>query len=347
MTSRQRVMGALSYKGYDRIPAFYKATPEFNEKFMEYIRGMGRLDTDFRAVEPEYCGPELRLFDDGSREGLFGERYKKISNTYGAYDEAVFLPFCNISDVAELKGYRFPSPHWYDYSHIKQQCIEFGEYAIVFGGGGRMDFINGIARCRGVEQVLIDIAVEDPVYLKLIEKRHEFYYSVFENTLKAAEGMIDIIYIGEDFGGQTNLLISPEKFRKIFKPYLKKYIDLGHKYGAKVMMHSCGSVRKLIPEFIDMGLDILDAVQVDAADMDIKELHGEFHGKIVFHGSMSVQSLLLSGTLDDIKREVELRLDLFKDGGMILGPTHSIQPNTPVQNILEMYKCAGVFPCNW
>ncbi len=343
MTRREIVLNALNYKGNDNMPAFYSATPEFNQKFENHIKGKGKLDLNYVRIEPVYCGPELKKYDDGSWEGIWGERYKNIPYQDGTYPESVFQPFRDIIDENELEKFRFPAPDWYDYSGIKQTCIDNKEYAVVFGGAGRVDLINGTARTRGVEQVLMDIATEDPVYLKLIEKRFTFFYGVFENVLKAAEGMIDIIYFGDDYGTQNGLLISPSMFKKIFRPYVKEFIALGHKYGAKAMMHSCGSVRELIPEFIDAGLDILDAVQVEAVGMDIKELHNEFYGKIAFHGSMSVQSLLPFGTVEDVRREVELRKELFKDGGMILGPTHAIQPNTPVENVLEMYKCNGSF----
>jgi uroporphyrinogen decarboxylase len=124
---------------------------------------------------------------------------------------------------------------------------------------------------------------------------------------------------------------------------MQEYFDLAHKYGARAMMHSCGSVRDLIPRFIDMGLDILDVVQVDAAGMSIAELHREFHGKIVLRGTISVQSTLPFGTRADVRREVALRQELYRDGGMIIGPTHAIQPLTPVENVLEMYRVIGSF----
>jgi uroporphyrinogen decarboxylase len=136
-------------------------------------------------------------------------------------------------------------------------------------------------------------------------------------------------------------LISPRTFDRLFRPFMQAYFDLAHKYGARAMMHSCGSVRDLIPRFVDMGLDILDVVQVDAAGMSIRELHREFHGKIVLRGTMSVQSTLPFGSLDDVRREVALRQQLYADGGLIIGPTHAIQPLTPVGNVVEMYRAIG------
>ena len=288
LTAKERVARALTYSGYDRLSVYYKATPEADRDLKRFLHVATSeelyllLGIDLRDVSPRYVGPELRTFDDGSWEGLFGERYAHLPYGDGVYPEAVYLPFENVTTVAELRSFRFPSADWYDYSDIGAQCASLSAYAIVCGSAGIPDFINGIARCRGVEQVLLDIASDDAVYLALMEKRHEFYYTMMERTLQAANGAIDILALGEDYGSQRGLLISPCTFDKIFAPYLQQYIDLAHRYGARAMLHSCGSVRRLIPRFIDMGLDILDVVQVDAEGMDIRELHREFYGKIVF-----------------------------------------------------------------
>ena len=349
LTPRERVLNTLGYKGYDRMATFYQATPEFDAELRRRLGLAGRADledalgVDMKSVAPKYIGPELRKFPDGSWEGIWGERYNNIPYEQGAYPEAVYLPYAGIADVAELEKLRFPSANWYDYTVLGERCDRLAGYAICYGGAGTPDFMNGIARCRGVEQVLLDVGNRDPVYRKLMEKRHEFFYQWCEAGLKAAGGKIDILALGEDYGSQRGLLVSPRTFDQLFRPFMQEYFDLAHKYGAKAMMHSCGSVRALIPRFIDMGLDILDVVQVDAEGMSIEELHREYHGKIVLRGTMSVQSTLPFGTREDVRREVALRQELYRDGGMIIGPTHAIQPLTPVENVLEMYRVIGSF----
>jgi uroporphyrinogen decarboxylase len=347
LTPKQRVLNTLNYKGHDRMATFYQATPEFDAELRCYMGLVERADledvlgVDMKTVAPRYIGPELRHFEDGSWEGIWGERYNNIPHEYGAYPEAVYLPYAGITSVDELKKLCFPSADWYDYSDLSEQCDNLAGYAICYGSAGMPDFMNGIARCRGVGQVLLDVGSRDPVYMKLIEKRHEFFYEWCERGLDAAGGKIDIVALGEDYGTQRGLMVSPRSFDKLFRPFMQEYFDLAHKYGATAMMHSCGSVRELIPRFIDMGLDILDVVQVDAAGMSVAELHREFYGKIVLRGSMSVQSTLPFGTKEDVRREVALRQELYRDGGMIIGPTHAIQPLTPVENVLEMYRAIG------
>jgi uroporphyrinogen decarboxylase len=116
-----------------------------------------------------------------------------------------------------------------------------------------------------------------------------------------------------------------------------------HKYGAKVMMHSCGSVYQLIGTLIELGLDILDVVQVDCKNMDILALQKQFGGRLCFSGSISVQSTLPFGTPKDVEREVALRKELFPKGGLIFAPTHNIQVGTPMENIVAMYQAIGSF----
>jgi len=106
-------------------------------------------------------------------------------------------------------------------------------------------------------------------------------------------------------------------------------------------MHCCGSVRGLLPRLIDLGLDILDVVQVSAAGMELRSLHADFGRDLAFCGTMCVQKMLPKLTATEIAAEVELRRELFAAGGLILGPTHAIQPDTPIENILTMYRAAG------
>ena len=233
LTSRQRVLNALAYKGCDRLPTFYQATPEFDAELKQYVGVSDAqagdltpddaldavLGVDMKDIGPRYIGPELRRFPDGSWEGVFGERYNNIPYELGTYPEAVYLPYAGIDDVAELDTLRFPTADWHDYSTLAEQCARWPDHAIVFGGAGIPDFMNGIARCRGVEQVLLDVGTRDPVYLKLIEKRHEYFLGYCEAALRAAGGRIDILALGEDYGSQRGLLISPRTFDRLFRPY--------------------------------------------------------------------------------------------------------------------------------
>jgi uroporphyrinogen decarboxylase len=214
-------------------------------------------------------------------------------------------------------------------------------FALCIGSAGDMDFINSIGRARGMEQVLIDLYMDDPVYLCIMEARFKFYYDTHERLLQAADGLIDIAHIGEDLGNQNGPMISMEIFDKHFAPKFEKYFSMVHSYGVKTMMHMCGTVDRFLPKLIGLGLDIQDVIQPTTPEMDIANLKAQFGSRLSFCGSLCVQSTLPYGTVDDVRRETSRRVEMFKHGGMILGPSHAIQVGTSVENALEIYKTAG------
>ncbi len=348
MNSRQRVLSALNRTGYDRIPVKHEGTPEVNQMIMGHF-GLTNMEQlrlvigdDFRYIEPVYIGPELKKFDDGTMEGYWGERYGYMEYEDGKYLESFYQPYAGIETLDKLDRSHFPSADWFDYSTIKQQCeVLNGEYAVCFGTAGDMDFINSIARARGTEQVLVDLATGNEVYEEIMDARFRFYYEMHERALQVADGLIDIVHVGEDFGTQRGPMISKETFEKFFVPKYKKYFEMAHRYGAKTFMHMCGCVREFLPRLIEIGLDVYDVVQPTTPEMDIAVLQKDFGDKLNFSGSMCVQTVLPEGSVEDVENEVRRRLKLFPKGGLFLGPTHAIQVRTPLENILAMYRTAG------
>jgi len=358
MNHRDRVLSTLAHKGYDRIPVRYFAEPEVDKKLMDYfgvdndIALKEYLGDDFRYIWPEFKGPEPKIFSDGSFEIPWpwrwpgGERYRKVIVGGMPYNEECYRPFENITDPDELVHFTFPTIDWLDFSTIKSKCVLYSDYAKVAGFGNVINFISGISHSFGVERTLMGLATADPVLLALMDIKFNFHYEEIMQTLKAAKGEIDIVYIGEDLGTQTGPFIGLHSFNKYIAPYFNKFFDMVHSYGAKVMMHSCGSVYKFIPRLIELGLDILDVIQVSAEGMNIQELGSKFGKDLCFSGSMDVQSFMVTGTEEEIKHEVKLRQELFPDGGLILGPSHAIGLDVPLENILAMYRTAGSLYCN-
>ena len=349
MNSRERVLGAFNRTGYDRIPVKHEGTPEINQMIMDHF-GLTNMEQllrvvgdDFRYVEPDYIGPELRTFPDGSVEGYFGERYKYAEFEGGKYLEASYLPYAGVNTLEELDSSLFPIADSFDYSSIKQQCQEVFDqgYAVCFGTAGDMDFINSIARARGTEQVLIDLITDDPVYLEIMAARFKFYFDMHERVLQQGNGLIDFTHIGEDLGTQDSQVIGFEIFDKHFAPKFRKYFDMVHSYGAKTMMHMCGFVRAFLPRLIELGLDVYDVVQPTSPEMDIAVLNSHFGAGITFCGSVCVQTTLAFGSEADVVKEVERRKNLFPEGGLFLGPSHAIQVGSPLENIIALYKTAG------
>jgi uroporphyrinogen decarboxylase len=349
MNSKQRFHAAVNRQGYDRIPVKHEGTPEVNQALMDHF-GLSNMEQllrvlgdDFRYVEPIYIGPELKTFPDGSVEGYWGERYKYMEFDGGKYLEASYMPFADIRTLDELDQSHFPKADWFDYSTILAQCQSLTEqgYVVCFGTAGDMDFINSIARARGMEQVLLDLFTDDPVYLEIMNARFQFYYDMHQRVLQAAGGLVDVMHVGEDLGNQRGPMIGMDLFERHFAEKFKTYFEMVHKYGAKSMMHMCGCVEPFLERLIELGLDIMDVVQPTTPEMDIAYLNEHYGDRLNFCGSLCVQTTLPHGSVEDVENEVQRRLDLFPDGGMILGPSHAVQVGTPIENILAMYRRAG------
>lgn len=350
LTSRERVLSALARKGYDRLPVQYSAVPPVHEQVRERL-GIkdskdvaAALGVDLRLIEPRHQGPAFKKFPDGSWEGLWGERWSTTHNKDGVFQDVVYQPYAGVTDVAQLKDLREPSVDWCDVSHVLEDCHRNDAYALIAGHPGQMDFLNGIGRLRGQEQVLLDVATDEPVFLELVEQMFRYFYAKTERVLEAARGRIDIVWCGDDLGTQCGPIISPATFDRLFGEKYRAYFALAHRHGAKTAMHVCGAIRPFIPRLIELGLDILDVVQVSAAGMDLKQLRDDFGKDLAFCGTMCVQTVLPNGSPADVEAEVRKRQEWFPDGGLILGPTNTIEMGTPVENILAMYRAAGSLP---
>jgi uroporphyrinogen decarboxylase len=361
MTPRERVLAALSHSQPDFTPCDYYATPEIHGALLEYFHltnapgasklaftpmgGPGdnlipqRLGTDIRYIAPPYTGPPLPSFNDGSTMDLWGIRRRPVPNQFGEYAEPVESPYAAWATAEEAAAFPWPDPNWFDYDAMPAICARYPDMALGAGSFGVQDFINGVAFGRGVEQVLMDIAEENPAYLYIVERRHRFYMEYIERILRAARGRIDLVLCGDDFGSQRGPLISPASFDRIFAPKKKELFDLAHAYGAKVSHHCCGSSRALIPRFIACGMDCLQTIQARAVGMDPYGLKRDFGDQLALHGAVDVQGWLQHATPLEIQREVDRLMDeVGGGGGYILGPSHQLQPDTPVENVLTVYR---------
>ena len=355
MTSRDRVLTALDHVQPDYTPCDYFATPEIHQALMTYfgLNTSGQasgdplginavadcLGTDMRYIKLPYIGPPLPTYDDGSVTNIWGVRRRPMPNEYGEYAEPVGTPYAEWKTVDEAAEFPWPDPDWYDYDAVGELCRQHPDKAIACGDFHVQDFINGISFGRGIEQVLMDIAYADPVFLYLVERRHRFYMEHIERTLVAGKGRIDMVLCGDDLGSQRGPLISPATFDQLFAPKKKEFFDMVHAHGAKVTHHCCGSSRVLIPRFIDCGMDSLQTIQAQAAGMDPYGLKADFGDRITLHGAVDVQGWLQRVTPTEIEREVNHLMDeVGSDGGFIIAPSHFIQPDTPLENVLAFYK---------
>ena len=350
MTSRQRVLDAINHKKTDRVPVDLWVTKEVMSKLCSYFHTnqsdmvMKELGIDVRLVEPEYIGPPLEETANGMIKDVWGVTRRRVNYSQGNYLEVEIYPLEGDISVSDIENYPWPNPDHYDYSAMPKICEKYGEYAILNVGDrlNRTSVLKAAIYLRGMQQLMMDMALNPKLVKALLDKISSYYLAQNERVFKAGEGLIDIFMMGDDFGTQNGLLISPEMFREFFAPKLKEFADQAKSYGLKVMLHSCGSIRKLIPDLIDIGVDILNPIQTNAAGMIPEKLKQDFGDRICFHGGVDIQKILPYGTTDDVEKEVkELIRVLGENGGYILAPTHNIQTDTPIENVLTMYQTAS------
>ena len=342
MTPKERVRCSLSWQEPDRVPIQTYLTPEIERKLREFFGGkdvLQCLGVDFRTAGPVWKG-RIKEPHDGNHYDLWGTGYRSVAHpSAGSYDEAVLQPLAALKSMDDVERYPWPSPDEFDYSVIPEQCERVRDYAVCLGGASCPDILNGVSRGRGMEQVIMDIALRDEVGLAIIDRRVNFQYKVLRRGLEAACGRIDIVCLGEDCGNQNGRMFSPKDFAAVFRPRLEKFYGLAHEFGAKAMMHSCGDTHQIMPTFIEMGLDVLDAMQPEPRGMNPECIRALCKGRLAFCGLISTQRTLPHGTIEQCRAEARHRLDVIaQGGGYIFAPAHCIQPDTPLPNVLAIYE---------
>lgn len=338
MTPRERWLAVLKRQKPDRVPMDYWATEETTKALMKHLgcptkrSALEKLHIDFVVkAQPRYVGPKLPR-----RTDVFGCRYRTAHYGSGLYNECISHPLAAFRSVEEIAvHYRWPSPDWWDYSQIARQVQRYGDYPIC--GGGSEPFLI-YKKLRGDEQAFLDLIENPDIVHYCLSKLFDLAY---EDTLRIYEqipGQVMLTYVAEDMGGQVDLMFSPAHIREFLLPGMKRMIDLAHQAGAFVFHHNDGNCRRIIPDMIEAGIDILNPIQWRSSGMDREELKREFGDRLIFHGGMDNQRTLPFGTPEDVQREVLENLTILgRGGGYILAPCHNLQPITPVENIVAMY----------
>jgi uroporphyrinogen decarboxylase len=339
MTPRERWLAVLKGERPDRVPMDFWATIEVINKLKAHLGvadddGLwARLHIDRPVtVGPKYVGPPIAAGHD-----TYGVQYRTVDYGTGTYSEVANHPLAEYRCVEEIvANYTWPTPDWFDYSVIPAQ-IEGREHRPVAGGGSEPFLIY--KNLRGDVQAFVDLIENPDIVHYCLDKLYGFAYEDTRRIHDAVPGQVTYSYVAEDLGGQEDLMYSPGQIREFFLPWMRKMIALVHDAGAYAFHHSDGAVRKIIPDMIGAGIDVLNPIQWRCAGMERAGLKRDFGDRLVFHGGVDNQQTLPFGTPDDVRREVfdNLRL-LGAAGGYILAPCHNIQPVTPVANILALYQ---------
>ena len=351
LPAKNRVLAAFSHQEPDRVPLDYSANPGIDHRLKKHF-GLSPADNegllqclgvDFRYVWAPYIGPRLHNDFSDRTVDLWGIHRRWIEHESGGYWDYCDFPLRDAT-LEIATSWPMPSPDDFDYDILAKTCQLHSEYCVVAGNAGVGDIINSTGMIRTMEQVLVDLISDDPIGMVYIDRKLEIMLAVTERILDAGRHWIDIFFMGEDLGTQIGPMLSKPLFRKQLRPRLSKFVDLAKSYGLPVMFHSCGSSSWAFNDFIEMGVDIIDTLQPEAANMAPSYLKANFGKQLSYHGCISTGGPVAYGTLGEVVDNVRETLQVMMPrGGYALAPSHALQDNSPTENVLAMYQAAKDF----
>jgi uroporphyrinogen decarboxylase len=268
------------------------------------------LDVDFRWVTMDYVGPE--------RPDLHADGNYTFAVAHG--------PLAGAETVADVEAYDWADPEWWAPGDYGAARARWPEHAIVFLPGWRPLFW-GACEAFGMEQGLVNLVTRPHLFEAFVQRRHELYMERLRRGLTAARGHCDICWLADDFAGQKAMFAAPELWRRYIKPRLAEQVELVLAHGLHVLFHSCGAVRPVLPDMIDIGVSGMLVFQTNAADMAPESIANKFGGRLVFYGGMDVQQLLSFGTPEQVRAEVRRNVRAFAEcGGYVVANSHNCLP---------------------
>ena len=346
MTSKERVLRAVNHKLGDKTPVTFDAQKEVYDILYKHFKTEKKEELfDLLNVDTWLLGPktfqEPRPAQDKKESvDIWGCKSRTAYYSGGTYDELCYSPLAGKDEVSDIKKHEWPKNNSLDFSQMPAQIKARPDKAIIGHFTWGAYFIA--TKVRGMEDVMIDMAIRKDYARELIDTIAERSEYFLNKMLEESGDGLDIVYMADDTCSQTAPLFSPENFKEFIAPYLKRFTALAHKHNKKFLLHTCGSVRPFMPQIIECGVDILEPLQVRAAGMETAALKRDFGKDICFYGGVDLQQVLSTYKPEKVSDEVKRLIDILgKDGGYILGPGHTyIQVDAPLENILAMYKTA-------
>jgi len=385
MTSRERVITVLDHEVPDRVPIIIGVSNATGIKMNTYqgIKSLAGIDApdDYIYEWPELGTAKIDeetlrrlhcdvrgVLDIHPAETLGRNRkrdpHSPFIDSWGSGQMEIgpgewfpgIHPLSDATSIEDLESY----PGWPDrkdptrVAHVKaaaKKLAEQNEYAILATPWLLFPLERAFAM-QGMDVFLLNLAINPDFAIALLEKTASLCKDLMEPFLAEIGDQVDIIKIGDDLGTQESLLMSPKMYRDILKPIHADYIDfIKQRTNAKVFFHTDGDVVPLIPDFIEMGIDILNPIQTSAGRMaDLASLKKEFGKNILFCGGIDTHRVLPSGTQEEVRQEVKRVIELLgEDGGYMVASVHTIMNDVPPENVLAMVDAVekfGKYPLN-
>ena len=335
MNSRERVLQIFNRKGdgtgamwtghpnWQTIPIFAKewGIEPYDEAIFNYLKD----DCRWISADGYYKHPEgLEALDTA-----YGIDKSRSLGAEGCFAEA--------ETVAEIERYPWPNPDYCDFTDLYAKLAQHQDKMLFTGMWSH--FFHIVADYFGMENYFVNMHLNPTVVDAVTEKVVDYFVAANDKFFAGSGNLSDTMFFGNDFGTQLDLLISPENFRRFVLPSFKRLVNVGKKYNKKVILHSCGSIYRVIPDLIDAGVDILHPLQAQAFGMDAASL-AQYKNDLAFLGGIDAQSFFVNATPQQIKDEVHRVRDILGTN-IVISPSHEeILPNVPAANVLAMAQAA-------
>ncbi|MDR2607087.1 MAG: uroporphyrinogen decarboxylase family protein [Treponema sp.] len=359
MNARERVQKTFAHEKTDRVTIGYDYNDGIHRRLKEAL-GIKETDeegllqalgVDYRGISAPYTGkPLFPEIPNRQRNQLEGCVMRWVEHGSGGYWDFCDFPLRDADDEA-FAAFPVPNPDDFDYEAALEEAKTYGkDYGVYIGGSGTPDIINSNGRIMGMEDVLCNLQSQNEAALAFMRRRADFQLKNLERLLDKCKDYIDFVWFGEDLGTQHAPMISRELYLETMKPIHRKFFDLAKAYGKPSIVHTCGSSSWVYEDFIEMGVSGVDTLQPEAANMAPEYLKAHFGNRLCYRGCISTAGPLAYGTPQEVRENVRRTLEIMMGGyGYHFAPTHQIQDNTPVENVVAMYQAAhdfGVYrPC--
>jgi len=291
-------------------------------------------------VFPDYSSASSDPNDPRAGRSRWGAPFRTVKSGAATYHELAGAPLADYDDPSQLADYPYwPDPDKFDYAGARKRALRARELGFATIGPWISHF-EVYCEMRGLENAMMDVIAEPDFLNAALDRIEANQTAMLERYLAAMGDTLDIVFISDDMGSQQSLLISLSAWDSFLRERLGRWCDLIHKHGKKVLFHTDGAARDLVPRLVECGIDILNPIQHICPGMDRAGLKRDFGDKVIFHGGVENQHVLPFGSPEDVVAEVKTCLETLGAGGkgFICSSCHNIQAGTPLKNILAMIE---------
>lgn len=332
MIHRERALAAIRHELPDRVPINW-ITLENADSVYNHIG----LDKSIKI--DEYFGSDFKYVMSSPKLSLFGNSGSQIP--YG--QQLHTRPFAGFESVQEIEKFNWPELDSIDFDAFKSKLEPVHkEYAVIVGNWTSV--FCEICDFFGMENALVNMYTNPELIEAAVAHIEDFYLKYCKKLFEVSKGKADIFHMWDDFASMRGMIFSPDIWRKYFKPVYKKMFELAKSNGLYVWFHSCGVIREVLPDLIDIGMDIWETVQAHLPGNEPEILKKEYGKHITFCGAINTQHTLPFGTPEEVSAEVRERIKILgRGGGYICNADHVIKRETPPENIIALYDEIGHF----